>query len=126
MPTVFRFFLAAAFCCFWLAPSGASGAPFCVEAEGVPSECWYYDARLCKEEAFKRSGRCSANLQEISLPKEGQPVCILGSGLVPICSYRSMDDCNNQAANRNAVCFQKADSDDMPDPYRFDRPSFDY
>ena len=105
-----RYIHAAAFtvCCLWLVPSAVFGAPFCVEAQGLPPECWYYDVRTCRQEAEKKSSLCTANLQEITLSGQGAPFCIIDSSMVPDCTFQHSENCNEEAAKRNAVCFQSS------------------
>ncbi len=122
-----RIFFTTAFFCLWLLPSGVSAAPFCVEAQGLPAECWYYDARSCRQEAIRRNGRCSANLEEVTLPDQGAPFCIVDSGLVPVCSYQNGEDCNAMASARNAVCFENVGSGTgRQDPYMFERSPYQF
>jgi hypothetical protein len=118
-----RNMLFAFFCLF--ASGSASGAPFCVEAQGLPSECWYYDIRLCKQEAAKRDAHCTANNQEISAGRQGAAYCIVDTGMVPVCSFEIAEACHMAAANQNAVCFKNSGSADF-DPYRLSRPAFQY
>ncbi len=99
---------AFAFCCLWLAPSAAPGAPFCIEAEGLSPECWYYDVRSCMQEAKKRDSLCTANSQEVALPDRSTPFCVIDSSMIPDCTFQYSEDCYQEAASRNAVCFQNS------------------
>ncbi len=102
----------------------AWAAPFCIEQQGLPSECWYYDVQSCRKEATKRNGRCSANADEIVLPENAAPFCIIEAGAAPACVFQSGESCDDEAAARNAVCFQNIKDEESVDPYRFDRPLF--
>ncbi len=114
----------AFFIFFWLLVSpAATAAPFCVEQQGIPSECWFYDVNSCRHEAGRRGGHCSVNLEEVTLPEQGAPFCVMDSGMVPVCSFQSGESCNEAAAKGNAVCFQNASSESY-DPFRMDRPLF--
>lgn len=107
-------------CLFQFQYSPAYSAPFCVEGESIPAECWYYDIRACKEEAAKRKGYCSVNHEEISLPETGAPFCMIDSAMIPVCAYQNGETCHMQASAKNAVCFQNISNTNI-DPFRFDR-----
>ncbi|MGZ9097472.1 MAG: hypothetical protein ACXW30_04165 [Micavibrio sp.] len=100
--------VAFAFCCLWLVPSAGYAAPFCIEAEGLSPECWYYDVRSCRQEAEKNGHLCTANLQEITLSDQGASFCIVDSSMVPDCTFQNSENCHQEAAKRNAVCFQSS------------------
>ena len=116
-----RFLFPVFFCCFGLLASSAFGAPFCVEAQGLPSECLYYDAQSCRAEAAKKDGYCAANPEELVLPDHAAPFCLVDTGMAPDCAFQSGEACHDEAAKRNAVCFQNTDSGGSDDPYKFDR-----
>jgi hypothetical protein len=118
--------LAAALCCLWVAPDTAFAAPFCIEEAGIPPQCLYHDVQSCRNEAAKRSGFCSANLEEVALPEYSAPFCIIETGMAPVCAFQSGEDCNNEASKRSAVCVQNMNGGGLDDPYRFDRPLFRY
>jgi hypothetical protein len=118
--------LAAASCCLWLSPTDALSAPFCVESQGVPAECWFYDIRSCRQEAEKRGGICSVNMEEIELTDQGAPFCIMDSSMIPVCAYQGGETCHEEAGKRDAVCFQNTGGEVNNDPYRYDRPEFRY
>lgn len=122
-----HFLFAIAFYCLWLFPSEAFSAPFCIEVQGLPLECLYYDIGSCKQEAEKRDGYCSVNTEEIALTDQGAPYCIIDSSMMPICAFQGGESCNEEAAKRNAVCFQNTSgADQNNDPYRFERPLYQY
>ena len=81
-------------------------APFCVEADGLPAECWYYDLQSCQKEAARRQAYCSANAEELALASEGAPFCVMGSELIPICVFQNRESCQNAATRRNAICVE--------------------
>ncbi len=108
---------------FPLLPLPALAAPFCVEQQGLPRECWYYDSRSCKQEAARRKGFCSVNLEEIVLTGQGADFCLINSGMAASCDFQSAETCNQAAEKSNAVCFENTKEDHM-DPYRFDRALF--
>lgn len=116
MPEI-RYIPAIAFTyfCLWLVPSTVSGAPFCVEAEGLSPECWYYDVRSCREEAAKKDSLCTANLQEITLSDQGAPFCIIDSSMVPVCAFQHNESCQQEAEMHNAICFQSSGVEDDSD-----------
>lgn len=124
---MFKYFLIfAAFCCLCFASTTASSAPFCVEAEGLSPECWYHDVRSCRQEAQKRNGHCSVNVDEVVVLDQGAPFCIVDSGMMPVCAFQGGESCHEEAAKRNAVCFQNTSIEESYDPYRLERPAFNY
>jgi hypothetical protein len=99
----------------------AAAAPFCIEAKGVPAECWYYDVRECKTAAAKEHARCSVNPKEITVSGTGGSYCIVDSGKRPTCSFQNWGSCEDAAAKQSgSICFEnsKKQSDD---PFRYDR-----
>lgn len=106
------FLLAVTISFVWLpGPSAAYGAPFCIESQGLPAECWYYDMRTCREEADKKGSLCTANPQEISFKDQSVPFCIIDPGMKPVCAFQSRDSCQQEAARRdNSVCVQNTSS----------------
>ena len=119
-----KLFVIIAFCSpFLFCGAKAHSAPFCVEQEGVPAECLYQDSASCWQEAAKRKGFCSANLQEVALRQRDNSYCVIDSSLSPLCGYQSAESCQ-EAAKRNGVCFKNDNSGVSSDPYRFDRPPF--
>lgn len=106
--------------CFFSAKP-VTAAPFCIETQGTPSECWYYDVRSCREEAKKKQGRCAVNLNAIKVSGKGAPYCIIDSAMKPWCTFQNEASCETEAARSSAaICFQNAAHQDN-DPYRFDR-----
>jgi len=102
-------------------PRPAAAAPFCIEAKGVPPQCWYYDARECKTEAVKEHARCSINPKETMASGAGGSYCIVDSDKRPVCTFQSWESCEDVAAKKNgAVCFQNS-KEQNNDPYRYDR-----
>lgn len=115
------FLVLAAVCCLWIFSTGALAAPFCVESQGLPAECWFHDVVSCRQEAAKRNGHCSLNQDEVKISDQGAPFCIIDAGMVPVCAFEGGDTCDQEAAKRNAVCFQNTGGKSNDDPYRFER-----
>lgn len=105
-------------------PHTARSAPFCIEGDGVPSQCVYFDTRQCWQDADRQKGICSANLSELNLSEADNSICMVDSARVPVCGYQNLQSCQNEARKRNAVCFQNAGAVASDDPYRLERSPY--
>jgi hypothetical protein len=102
----------------------ARSAPFCVEGDGIPAQCVYYDAKQCWQDADRQKGYCSANFSELSLTETDNSICMIDSARVPVCGYQNIQSCQSEAKRRNAVCFQNAGTVASDDPYRLERAPY--
>ena len=102
-------------------PRLAVAAPFCIEAQGVPLQCWYYEVKECQKAAGKQHARCSANIREIKVSGIGGSFCIVDSGNRPVCAFQNRESCEAVTATRSgSICFQNSTKQSR-DPYRYDR-----
>ena len=92
----------------------AHAAPFCVEADGMPAECWYHDIGLCKQEADRKRGYCTVNREEIAVPGGDGAFCMVDSTLVPLCAFQHGESCYESAARSDAVCFENTQAGGDP------------
>lgn len=99
-----RFFIVLSFVLFLCAPNMALAAPYCVNIQGMPSECYYDDANLCRERASEVSGLCKINPGEIELPSGYGNYCLVASGGIISCIYQDFDSCERVAINNNGIC----------------------
>ena len=109
------------FLCLWFFSLAAFAAPFCIETEGAPDECWFYDVKLCRKEAERRGGTCTANPDEVSGSEYGAPFCLMEAGMIPVCAFQNSENCHQEAARKNTVCYENTKGDEG-DPQMLDHP----
>ena len=99
----------------------AMSAPYCIELQGITSQCLYVDANSCRLRAQQLGGSCSVNPAEITLPSVGAfPYCISGPGYAS-CKFADRGSCEAEASRVGASCvesFAAAAASAPPDPYR--------
>lgn len=77
-------------------------APFCV-VTGFGTNCWYYDARSCRQAAASENGACIVNSEEARAPSGGAPFCVV-TGFGTNCWYYDANSCRQAAAQSNGQC----------------------
>ncbi len=95
-------------------------APFCVEVQGLPKECNYYDAIQCRNRAAQAAGVCTANAAELQLQPGTGKYCLVDSNRVSMCRYADRTSCENDAIRQGAVCIEFPSGDVQPNPYRLE------
>ena len=104
-----------------ISPSSALAAPFCLEAQGTPPECIYYDASECRTRAYEVRGLCIANPGEMIItPGSTGRYCLVLSSRHAQCLYADRTSCENDAGPAGGVCMEKTPGNAQIDPYRFD------
>src|SRR5579871_1569454 len=84
--------------------AAANAAPFCIEAQGIPPQCHYYDTSQCQREATQIAGDCTVD-PAILKGKEGQGAyCLIDSALVVRCLYPDPNSCNAEAMRGSGIC----------------------
>ncbi len=101
-------------------PHAALAAPFCVEIAGVPPQCLYTDAAICRSDAQRQKGVCGVNLKEIS-PPPGQRFCSVSNGPAIECLFADRRSCDTAATGRKGVCIDAGPDNARPDPDRIPR-----
>ncbi len=114
-----KILLAAATAIILYAPA-LHAAPFCVEKQGMPAECNFYDAVECRKRSEQVSGVCSVNPAEIRLQPGVGKYCVVDSNHVSMCQYADRTSCDNDAVRYGAVCIEYPSADVQPNPYRID------
>ncbi|HTK85375.1 MAG TPA: DUF3551 domain-containing protein [Patescibacteria group bacterium] len=105
-------------------PGTAHSAPFCVEGDGIPQQCVYYDTKQCWQDANRQKARCSVNIAELNLSEADNSICMVDSARMPVCGYQNLDNCQAEARKQNAVCFQNDGVVASDDPYRLERTPY--
>lgn len=90
-------------------PARSQAAPFCVVTPEMKNFCYYYDPKLCREEARRLAGICMANRAEVKIPEHtsGQFCVVLASKQVQ-CVYHSYRQCETEALRQNGICITKS------------------
>jgi hypothetical protein len=102
-------------------PAPSIAAPFCVQAQAIPAECFYYDAVQCRKRAHELNGLCVANPGELVITPGGTgKYCLVLSSRHTQCVYADRTTCENDAVPASGVCIERAPQDIQDDPYRFD------
>jgi hypothetical protein len=103
---------------------GANAAPFCVQSEGVPPQCLYFDAASCDAHARQMHGSCTANSSELHVSPGPGHFCLITSGPVSSCMYFDGASCDVEAKRQHGVCIEQPARSESPppDPYRLIRP----
>lgn len=102
-------------------PASAWAAPFCVQSQGVPPQCDYYDAAQCRTRANELNGFCTANRSELVITSGGNnKYCLVLSSRHTQCLYADRNTCENDASAANGVCIEKTSQMVQEDPYRYD------
>jgi hypothetical protein len=106
------------------APHSARSAPFCIEMEGVPQQCLYFDTKQCWQDAKKQRARCAVNVAELKNSETDNSICMEDSARQPVCGYQNLESCQGEASKRNAVCFQSTKAVASDDPSRLERTPY--
>ncbi len=103
----------------FIGPSHAVAAPFCAEAINVSPQCFYYDARICRQDAKNLGGVCRVNEEEVSLPEGYGNYCLVYSATMAECLYLDYNSCEQEATRKNGICIRNSTK---PEPL----PSLEY
>lgn len=104
-----------------LLPACLQAAPFCVSIQGVPPQCYYYDAAQCQRESFRLLGICTANPDEFVVLSGTAAYCVVNSNHYALCAYSDRATCEKQAYSSGEVCIDNTASlGKQPDIYRLD------
>lgn len=101
--------------------SSANAAPFCMEINGLPDECIYYDPDLCLARARTQNGICSPNSREIRFDGGAGSYCLVLSGGSAECHYTDFRSCQQVARNNKALCERNPRRRQPSEPFKFDR-----
>src|SRR5579863_4136457 len=58
-------------------PVAAQAAPFCIQSQGLPAQCIYYDAGDCQREANRQGAICTASPDEVTLSTNLGQYCLV-------------------------------------------------
>ena len=95
-------------------------APFCVQKQGLPPDCNYYDAVQCRQRAGQLAGVCAVNDAEIKLQPGIGKYCVVNSSHVSMCDYADRTTCDGDAMRSGAVCVEFPASQVQLNPYKID------
>jgi hypothetical protein len=99
----------------------AHAAMFCVEVEGLPSQCIYDDPAQCRARATELAGICDLNPAQAQVRPGFGPFCLIYAGRTSQCVYSDRDGCEAEAArNRSSICVQNNLAGKQPNPYSYD------
>jgi hypothetical protein len=100
-------------------PLAAHAAPFCIQSQGLPAQCIYYDAGDCQKEANRQGAICSANPDEVHMTANVGQYCLITSQQVSLCIYSDRDTCIADAARQHGACSYAPEvaPSGAPDPY---------
>jgi hypothetical protein len=100
-------------------PLAAQAAPFCIESQGLPAQCIYYDAGDCQKEAGRQGATCSANPDEMHLTSNVGQYCLITSQQISLCIYSDRNTCSIDAARQHGACTYAPTvaPSGAPDPY---------
>lgn len=110
--------LAVVMMCLYAPVSHA--APFCVQKQGMPDDCSYYDVAECRQRSQQESGVCSVNVSEMRLQPGTGKYCLVDSKHISMCQYADRTSCDNDATRYGAVCVEFPENQVQPNPYRID------
>lgn len=98
---------------------GVLAAPFCVQAQGIPPECYYDDASQCRKRAAELKGLCVANRAELAVTAFGAgKYCMVDSHRIVQCIYIDRASCDADAARHDAACIDAPVDAVQPDLYK--------
>lgn len=93
---------------------------FCLEVEGLPSQCIYDDPAECRARAIQLSGICDLNPLEAKVSPGYGPFCLVFANRVSQCVYSDRNSCEYEAARNGAsVCVQNNLAGLQTSPFRY-------
>lgn len=97
----------------------ALAEPFCVEAYGIPKECYYSDPEECRKRAAQMAGICTVNPDLFSFPEGEGSYCLVVAAGVVHCLYSDARSCESEAARNKGICVRNPNRRAPSDPFRY-------
>src|SRR4051812_37607188 len=86
----------------FLGTHSASAAPYCMTNAGLPPQCIYYDANLCRKDSEKQGEWCTVQAAAMKTASGSGQYCLALSQLhsIALCNYQSRESCDAEAARQ--------------------------
>jgi len=89
---------------------------------GLPPQCIYYDANLCRKDSEKQGGYCTVDAAAMRAGTGSGQYCLALSQTqsIALCIYQSRESCNADAARQGGACYYDPKrASGGPDPFAY-------